>query len=92
MPKSSPLATNSSTQVNGTETVRASSTAMTATRTLANLASSLGVPFGRRRQTARTDSNEVSVGVESPTDGAEPSDDRIDSEASANELFKRRGF
>lgn len=57
IPATSPLAAGSSTQMNGRETARVAPTMTTATRTLASLASSWGVPFGRRRPPTLVESN-----------------------------------
>ncbi|KAF9467733.1 hypothetical protein BDZ94DRAFT_1155481 [Collybia nuda] len=83
VPRTSPLAASSSTQ---SKLPRPARPTLTATGTLASLASSWG--FSRKKR-IELDSDSLTVTPETPTDPRRSSDDQANSDPSASELLKR---
>lgn len=80
IPRTSPLAATASSQVT------AARQALTATGTLANLASSWGVPFGKRKQ---SEIGNLTPTIEASVTEARGSSERPTTDASARELLRR---
>jgi autophagy-related protein 11 len=85
IPRTSPLAANASAQNKLPQPARPT---LTATGTLASLASSWGVSFSRRKK-PELDSDSLTATPESPTDPRGSSDDHVNADTSASELLKR---
>ncbi|KAF5381358.1 hypothetical protein D9615_008323 [Tricholomella constricta] len=85
LPKTSPLAASSAAQGKVGQAAR---TSLTASSTLANLASSWGVAFSRKKK-AELESANISPAAEASTDIRRTTDDLTNSDPSASELLKR---
>lgn len=85
IPRTSPLGAGSSVQSKLPQPARPT---LTATGTLASLASSWGVSFSRKKK-AELDFDNLAATPESPTDPRRSSDDHTTPDPSASELLKR---
>ncbi|RDB29904.1 Autophagy-related protein 11 [Hypsizygus marmoreus] len=86
IPKTSPLAASSSAQSKSGQAARPS---LTATGTLASLASSWGVSFSRRKRADMENHESLPPTVESPIEARGTADDYPTTDSSASELLKR---